>query len=135
MGKINVFGRSSSKDNLARDGAADAERKTVKMCDGGPEITVSDFRSTSFITSSVGMVLLDVLTLIAREETLGCRERKWSNRGRGISSLIWKDHNLGKVVVFNSVFHRKLVEVASTEQSVSSSRTSDAPNRSGWKGI
>ena len=107
----------------------------MKMCDGGPEMTVSDFRSTFFMTSSVGMVLLHVLTVIAREETLGCQERKSSNRGRGISLLVWKDRNLGKVVVFNSVFHRKLVEVAWTEQSVSSSRSSDAPNRSGWKGI
>ena len=105
------------------------------MCKGGPEITLSDFRSTFFITLSVGMVLLHVLTSMAREETLGCRERKSSNRGRGISSLVRKDCSSGKVVVFNSVFYRKLVEVAWTEQSESSSRTSDAPNRSGLKGI
>jgi hypothetical protein len=77
------------------------------------------------------MVLLYVLTVIAREETLACQERKLSNRGRGISSLVQKDRKLGKVVVLNSIFHRKLVEVAQKEQSVSSSKSTDAPNRSG----
>ena len=98
-------------------------------------MTVSDFRSIFSITSSIGVVLLYVLTVIARIETLGCRERKSSNRGRGMSSLIWKDHNLGKVVIFSNVFHRKLVEVAWKEQSVSSSRNCDTPNRSGRKGV
>jgi hypothetical protein len=82
------------------------------MYDGGPEMIVSDFRSNSFITSSVGVVLLSLLTVIVREETLGCRKRKLSNRGRGISSLIWKNHKLEKVVVFNSIFYREVVEVA-----------------------
>ena len=91
---------------------------------------LSDFRSIFSIITSVGMVLLYVLTVIARVETLGCRERKSSNRERGISSLVWKDRNLGKVVVFNSIFHRQLVEVALREQSASSSRSCDAPNRS-----
>ena len=66
----------------------------------------NNFRSIFSMTSSVGMVLLYVLSVIARMPTLGFRERKLSNRGRGISSLVWKDHNLGKVVMFNSVFHR-----------------------------
>jgi hypothetical protein len=78
------------------------------------EMIVSDSRSIFFITSSVGMVLLYVLTVIAREETLGCQERKLSNRKRGISLLVWKDHKLEKVVVLNSIFHRKLVEVVTT---------------------
>jgi hypothetical protein len=62
-------------------------------------------------------------------------KKKSSNRGRGISSLVWKDRKLGKVVVLNSIFHRKLVEVAQKEQSVSSSRSIDAPNRSSRKGV
>jgi hypothetical protein len=73
--------------------------------------------------------------VIARTEYLGCRERNLSNRRRGISSLVWKDLNLGKVVVFNSAFHRKLVDVASREHSVSSSRSCDVANRSGQKGV
>ena len=114
---------------------ADAERKTVKMYDSGPEMTVSDFRSILLTTSSFCIVLLYALKAISREETLGCRERKSSNKERGMSSLVRKDRNLGKVVVFNSVFHWKLVEVALKEQSVSSSRSSDAPDRSGQKGV
>ena len=73
---------------------------------------VSDFRSNFFITSSVSIVLLSLLTVIVREETPGCQKRKLSNKGRGISLLVWKDHKLGKIVVFNSIFHRKGVEVA-----------------------
>ena len=66
--KIDVFGRYlRSKDNLARDGAADAERKTVKIYNGGPETIVSDVRSI-FSISSVNVVLLYVLTVIARIE-------------------------------------------------------------------
>lgn len=98
-------------------------------------MTVSDFRSIFSIMSSIGMVLLYVLTVTVRIENLGCWERKLSNRGRGISLLVWKDHNLEKVVVFNSLFHRKLVEGAWKEKSVSSSRSCNTPNRSGWKGV
>jgi hypothetical protein len=99
---------------------ANAECKIAKMYNGGPEMIISDSKSIFFITSSISMVLLYVLTVIAREETLGCQERKLSNKGRGISSLVWKDCKLGKVVVLNSVLHKKLVEVAWKEQSVSS---------------
>jgi hypothetical protein len=71
-GKIKIFRRRfSSKDNLARDGVANAECKIAEMYDGGPEMIVSDSKSIFFITSSIGMVLLYVLTVIAREETLG----------------------------------------------------------------
>jgi hypothetical protein len=91
--KIKIFGRQfSSKDNLARDGVANAECKIAKMYNNGPEIIVSDSRSIFFITSSVGMVLLYLLTVIVREETLGCQEKKLSNRGRGISLLVQNDH-------------------------------------------
>ena len=97
---------------------------------------ISNFRSNFSITSSIGVVsgLLYVLTVMPRMEILGCQERKLSNRGRGISLLVWKDRNLGKVVVFNSIFHKKLVEEASREQTVSSSRSCDTSNRSGQKG-
>ena len=47
--------------------------------------------------------------------------------------LVWKDHNLGKLVILNSVFHMKLAVVVLREQSISSSRSCDVPNRSGWK--
>ena len=73
--------------------------------------------------------------MIARIETLGCRERKSSTRRGGASSLVWKDRNLGKLVVLNSVSHTKPVEVVSRERSVSCSRSCDVPNRSGWKGV
>ena len=73
---------------------ADAEHKTGRIYDGGLEMTVRHFRSKFSITSSVGMVLLYVLTVTARVWTLGCQERKLSNKGRGISLLVWKDHNL-----------------------------------------
>ena len=72
---------------------------------------LSDFRSIFSTTLSDGVVLLYVLTVIARMETLGCQERKSSTRGRGISLLVWKDHNLGKLVVLNSIFHMKLAVV------------------------
>ena len=125
----------SCKDSLARDGAADAESKTVWTYDGGPETTLIDFRSIFSITLSDGVDLLYVLTVIARIETLGCRERKSSTRRGGASSLIWKDRNLGKLVMLNSVSHTKPVEVVSRERSVSCSRSCDVPNRSGWKGV
>ena len=96
---------------------------------------LSDFKSNFSITLSDGVVLLYVLTVIARMETLGCQEKKLSTRGRGISLLVWKDHNLGKLVILNSVFHMKLAVVVSRERSVSSSRSCDVPNRSGWKGV
>ena len=96
---------------------------------------LSDFGSIFSITLSDGVVLLYVLTVIARMETLGCQERKLSTRGRDISSLIWKDCNLGKLVMLNSIFHMKLAVVVSREQSISSSRSCDVPNRSGWKGV
>ena len=39
LGKINIFGRwLSSNNDYVRDGGADAERKIVKMYDGGPEM-------------------------------------------------------------------------------------------------
>ena len=48
----------------------------------------NNFRSIFLMTSSIGMVLLYVLTVIVRMPNLGCQEKKLSNRGRGISLLI-----------------------------------------------
>jgi hypothetical protein len=60
-------------------------------------------------------------------------KKKSSNRGRGISSLVWKNRKLGKVVVLNSIFHRKLVEALMPQTEVVGRGYSlNSPLSSGW---